>query len=402
MKLRPLFILTLLLTALLLSGCWDRSELQDLDIVSAIGIDEGGDDVENRYLVTVQVINEGQISGGPGQGGQTAVAPVTTYSSKGSTVAEALRKIAPMAPQELFFPHVQLMVIGEKLAREKGIQDLFDWIERDSEFRTLFPILIVRGNSAKNLLQITTSLEKIPSAKIIGGLESNQKIWGEYASTRADQVIQRLGGEGTNLTGIKIHGDPKEGNKLSNVQQISPKTTIEISGLALFKKGKLKKWLDDDAARGATWINNEMTKTILNLDCEEMENGVAVDMVRSNTKIKAKIKNEKPVIYVTVKSEGHISEVHCPLDLGKHKTIEKLEKQMEEEIKEELMMALEAAKEEKSDIFGFGETVNREDPKLWKKIKGKWDDEIFPETEVNINVEGFIRRSGLRTKSYIK
>jgi spore germination protein KC len=279
---------------------------------------------------------------------------------------------------------------------------LFDWIERDSQFRTLFPILIVRDNTAKNLLQITTSLEKIPSVKIVGALESVQKIWGEYSSTRADQVILQLGREGANLTGVQINGDPEAGNRLTNVQQISPKTTVEIRGLAIFKKGELKKWLDDDAARGATFINNELTKTILNLNCEKKKKGVAVDMMRSNTKIKAEIKNEKPVIQITVRSEGHISEVQCPIDLGKHESIEELEKQMEKEIKEEIMMALEAAKEQKTDIFRFGEYVNREDPKLWKKIKKKWDDEIFPETEVNVNVEAFIRRSGQRTKPYIK
>ncbi|SDH83481.1 Ger(x)C family spore germination protein [Alteribacillus bidgolensis] len=402
MKHRPLIILFVLLSTALLSGCWDRNELQDLNIVSAIGIDEGDDDVENRYLVTVQIIDEGQIASGQGQGGQSELSPVTTHSATGSTVAEALRKIAPKVPQELFFPHVQIMVIGEELARKEGIQDLFDWIDRDAQFRRLFPILIVRDNTAKNLLQITTALEKLPSAKILGGLESSQKIWGEYASTRADQVIQQLGEEGANLTGVEINGDPREGNKLTNVQQISPKTIVEIKGLAIFKKGTLKKWLDDDAARGATWINNEITKTILNLDCEKKEKGIAVDMTRSKTDIKAEIKNKKPVIQVTVRSEGAISEVHCPIDLDKHESIEKLEKQMVMEIKEEIMMAVEAAKEQKTDIFRFGETVNREDPKLWKKIKKEWDDEIFPETEVNVNVQAFIRRSGLRTKPYIK
>ncbi|MGM0879282.1 MAG: Ger(x)C family spore germination protein, partial [Bacillota bacterium] len=95
MKHRPFIILFMLLSSVLLSGCWDRAELQDLDIVSAIGIDEGGDDVENRYLVTVQVINEGQIAGVAGQGGTSEVSPVMTYSATGSTVEEALRKIAP-------------------------------------------------------------------------------------------------------------------------------------------------------------------------------------------------------------------------------------------------------------------------------------------------------------------
>ncbi|WP_078410174.1 Ger(x)C family spore germination protein [Priestia abyssalis] len=403
MKHKPFILFFMFLCMGLLSGCWDRAELQDLDIVSAIGIDEGGDDVENRYRVTVQIMNEGQIAGAAGQGGGKAeMAPVTTYSAAGSTVAEALRKIAPKSPQELFFPHVQLMVIGEELARNKGIQDLFDWIERDAQFRTLFPILIVRDNTAKTLLQIATPLEAVPAAKIVGGLEATKKIWGEYASTRADQVIQQLSGEGANLTGIQIIGDPMEGNKLTNVQQISPNTDIEVKGLAIFKKGKLKKWLEGDAARGATWINNEVTKTVMNLDCEKKKKGIAVDLMRSNTKMKAEIKNQKPVIHLTVRSEGHISEVHCPTDLDKHETIEQLEKQMKKEIKEEIRMAVDAAKEQKSDIFRFGETVNREDPKLWKRIKKNWDDEIFPETEVKINVQAFIRRSGLRTKPYIK
>ncbi len=402
MKHKPFIVFLMLLSIVLLSGCWDRAELQDLDIVSAIGIDEGGDDVENRYRVTVQIINEGQIAGTQGQGGRSEMAPVTTYSATGSTISEALRKIAPKSPNELFFPHVQLMVIGEDLARNKGIQDLFDVIERDSQFRTLFPILIVRDNTAKALLQITTPLEAVPAAKIVGGLETTKKIWGEYASTRADQVIQQLDGEGANLTGIEITGDPAKGNEITNVQQISSKTDIQIKGLAVFKNGKLQKWLDGDEARGASWINNELTKTVVNLDCEKKKKGIAVEMVRSQTKVKADIKNRKPVIRIAVRSEGHISEVHCPIALGKHESIEKIEKQMEKEIKEEVMMALEAAKEQKSDIFRFGETVNREDPKLWKKIKGKWDDEIFPETEVHVNVQVFIRRSGLRTKSYIK
>ncbi|MCM2534344.1 Ger(x)C family spore germination C-terminal domain-containing protein [Neobacillus pocheonensis] len=171
-------------------------------------------------------------------------------------------------------------------------------------------------------------------------MESTTKIWGEYASTRADQVIQQLGsGEGANLTGVQITGDPKKGNKVSNVQQISPDTSIEIRGLAIFKKGKLKKWLDQDAARGATWINNELKKTVVDLNCEKKKKGIAVDIDRAKSKIKLDIKNNKPVFLITFRSEGHISEVHCPIDLSKHTTIEKLENQAEKEIKAEVMEA---------------------------------------------------------------
>jgi spore germination protein KC len=404
MKHKLVIMLLMSISTVFLSGCWDRQELQDLDIVSAIGIDKGDNNSENRYLVTVQIINEGKIATAGGQGGQSSVAaPVTTYSAKGSTVAEALRKIAQKSPQELFFPHVQLMAIGEELAREKGIQDLFDIIERDPQFRTLFPVLIVRNNTAKAVLKISTPLEDVPAAKVFGALESTTRIWGEYASTRADHVIQQLaGGEGANLTGIQITGDPEKGNKVGNVQQISPNTAIEIRGLAVFKKGKLKKWLDQDAARGAIWINNELKRTIVDLNCEKKKKGIAVDIMRAKSKIKVKIKNNKPVIQIIVRSEGHISEVHCPIDLSKHTALEKLENQMEKEIKSEIMEAVKDAQKQKADIFRFGEYINRKDPKLWKKIKGKWDNEMFPETKVNVVVHTFIRQAGLRSKSYIK
>lgn len=306
MKRKLLFILTMLLSIIFLSGCWDRKELQDIDIVSAIGIDAGSDDVENRYLVTVQVINEGAIAGGSDKGGGVKTSPVTTFSAQGSTVAQAIRKIAPKIPQELFFPHVQLMVLGKELVEEKGIQDLFDWIERDSQFRTLFPVLVVKDHKARDVLQIMTSLEPIPSASIVGGLESTQKIWGEFASTRADKVIQQLNGETLHISGVQIIGDPNKGDSLTNVQKISPNTELEIKGLAIFKKGKLQKWLDGDEARGVTWINNEMEKTVLNLDCKGKKKGIAVDVLRSNSTITAKIKKGKPIIHIEIRAEGHI------------------------------------------------------------------------------------------------
>ncbi|RBW69007.1 Ger(x)C family spore germination protein [Bacillus taeanensis] len=391
-----LFILFILL---LLTGCWDRTELQDLDIVTAIGIDKGEDDVNNRYRVTVQIINEGEAVGGTGQTAGRA-SPITTFSNTGSTVSEALRKISPKTANELYFPHIQVMVIGEELAKE-GVTDLFDFIDRDPQFRMLFPILIARENTAENVLKVSTPLESIPASKIVGALEFTRRIWGEYASTRADQVIDSINKHAAAIIGIRINGDPEKGNELFNIRKIDPDTTLEITGIAVLKDGKLETWLDEDAARGVTWIKNEFTRSILNLDCKDIKNGIAVEMVRSKTKLSAEFKEGKPIIHIDTREEGHISEVHCGIDLDKPETINKLEKELEKETKEEIMMAVKAAQEEKSDIFQFSEVVNRADPKEWNKIEKKWEEEIFPELEVKVDVRAFIRRTGMRTKSYL-
>lgn len=400
MKCKRLLFLLLFLSFLCLTGCWDSAELQDLSIISGIGIDKGGNDEENRYRTTVQIINPPQVAGGQ-QGGQVQASPVTTFSTTGGTLLEAFRKISNQTPAQLFFPHIEIMIIGEDLAKE-GIKELFDLIERDAEFRVLFPVLIAKDSKAEDVFKVMTSLDAIPSAEIVRSLETSSREWGAYSSMRADQVIGKLKSGSLGITGIQIHGDVDKGNKNSSIQQISPDTVLEIRGVALFKDSKLKKWINHDAARGMTWIKNEMKKTVVSLDCKEIKDGMAVELLRSKSDIKVDIKNEKPMIEIIVRTEGVVLESTCPIELDKNDVITKLEDQLKKEIAEEVMAAVKVAQEEKSDIFDFSEYVNIKDKNYWKKIKDKWEDEIFPETEINVTVHASIRRTGMRTKSYIR
>lgn len=393
-------ILILILLPIFLSGCWDNAELQELSIVSGIGIDKGGDSIDDRYRTTVQIVNPSQVAGGQ-QGGKVQSSPVTTFTATGSTLKESLRKISHMAPAQLFFPHVQVMLIGEELANE-GILELFDLIERDPSFRVLFPLLIVRENTAEDALKVTTSLIPIPSIKVVESLESSAKIWSEYPSSRVDQVIAKLKKGSFSITGIKINGDVATGNKSENMQQIHQPTNIEIQGLALFKEGKIEKWLEDESARGVMWAKNEMKKTVVSLDCPQKKDAISIDILRAQSDIKVNIRNEKPVINLTIVTEGSVSETQCNIALDKNTTINELEEQLSKEIKDEVLKTMIFAQDGKTDVFGFGNYINIEDKKYWKKIERRWEDEIFPELDINVNVLATIRRTGMRINSYLK
>jgi len=393
-------ILLCVLSILFTSGCWDSNELQDFSIISGIGIDKGGDDPEDRFRTTVQIINPSIVSGGQ-QGGNVQSSPVTTFSETGSTLKEALRKISNEAPAELFFPHIQIMLIGEELAKD-GMKELFDVIERDPKFRVLFPVLIVKGHTAEDALKVSTSLRPVPSANIEGSLESSKEIWGEFQSTRADQAIMKLAEGSVAITGIQINGKVEKGNQTANMQEISQSAKLEIKGLAIIRDGKLEKWLEGDPARGVVWVNNEMEQTVMNLDCPEKKDAVAIDIGRAKSGIKVKVKKDKPVITIKINAEGDVLETHCPIELDKDKTIKRLENQLSKEIKDEVMTTIKTVQEEKTDVFGFGEYINIEDKNYWKKIKDKWEEEIFPESKVNVEVNATIRRTGMKVKSYIK
>ncbi|CAH0309244.1 Ger(x)C family spore germination protein [Priestia megaterium] len=400
MRHKPLILIVVCVFVVLLSGCWDREELQQLSIVSGMAIDKGSDKIKNRYRVTVQIINPSQVAGGQ-QGGKVQASPVTTFTETGSTLAETLRKISTKSPGELFFPHLQVLVIGEKVAKD-GIEDLFDMIERDSQFRVLFPVLIARGHvTAKETLEVTTSLEAIPSAKIGDALKTSEEDWGTYKSTRADQVIQGLKEGSVMITGIEIDGEKNSGNATTNTQQIFPRAQLEIKGMALFKGGKLENWLEGHAARGVTWITNEMKRTVMNLNCGKKQEAIAIEISRAKSSTHVIIKHQKPVIYITVHAEGAVLENNCSKDLGKSQVLDQLDEQLEEEIKQEVLLIVKKAQKQKSDIFNFGEKINMADKHVWKNIESSWEKDIFPETEVHVNVQAIIRRTGMTTKSYI-
>ncbi len=104
-------ILLLLILTLLLSGCWSKRELNELAIVVALGIDK----IDDEYEISIQVVDPSEISSKQPSSGRS---PVVTYHAKGKSVFEAIRRMTTLTPRKPYFSHLQIVVIGQKLAEE--------------------------------------------------------------------------------------------------------------------------------------------------------------------------------------------------------------------------------------------------------------------------------------------
>jgi spore germination protein KC len=392
-------IIVILWLALLLTGCWNRRELKELSFVAVMGVDKSSK--ANEYKASFQIINPGSVALGAtgGAGGQPA-SPVTVYSGTGKTIFEAIRKTSQKVPRQLFFSHMQVLIIGEPFAKE-GIQDVFDFFERSHEIRLTTMVLVARGSEAEPLVRILTPLEKISANSIAGKIKMTSKLWSENIKVEMDDVIRPLVSHGEPMiSGVKAIGDSDVGNKISNVQQSDLPAKVNISGIAIFKNGKLMRWLDGDEGRGALWIRNKMKSTVIDLDCKDKKDSVGIEIVRSRTNVEVEVQNGKPVFHIHIWEAGNLSELKCSLDLTKVEEITNLEKQLAEETKNEVLGAMKTAQNEESDIFGFGEAVKRANPKAWNKMKKEWG-KTFAESKVDVEVDAFIRRSGMRIKPYM-
>ncbi|WP_227940049.1 Ger(x)C family spore germination protein [Alkalihalobacillus deserti] len=378
----------------LITGCWNRRELNELAIVSGMGFDRS----ENGYLVSLQIINPRETAA-KGEGYDS---PVTTYQATGETVIKAVRKITKELPRRAYFSHLRIVIIGNKLA-EEGFIDVLDFLSRNHELRTDFYMAISKGESAKDVLATLTSIEKIPANKLYQALEVSEKAWAATGTIQLDELISDLISEGKHpvLTGVSFQGDPQKGKTTQNVLTTDEPVTLQYLGLSVLKNDKLIGWLNEDESKGYNYSQGTVQSTVINVPCSK-GGDLGIEVTEANTKTEGKVENGKPKIELEIKVEGSIGDVECKVDLSNTQEIYKIEQKAQQSIKNKIEQAIhKVQKQYKADIFGFGEAIRRSAPKTWKQIKDNWDSE-FEDLTVDIAVEVRIRQVGTIGDSILK
>ncbi len=367
------------------SGCWNYHELDELSIVSGVGIDKGQQ--PGTVQLTMQIIKPGEVKSGggggsPGGGAEGSQgAPVVVKSSSGKTVFEAIRNFLADTNRKLYFPHNQVIIIGKEQARQ-GVRPILDLFIRDQEPRPTVWILVADGK-ASDVLKVPGQLEKI-SAVEISDLEKAQSALSENVTVNLQDFVSRLMSKTTAPIAAIIKTDDRNQPKRNR-----------LTGTAVFKKDRLVGKLDGRQTRGLLWILGKVKSGIISIRVPDGEAGM--EIIRSSSQIRPVVKNGHVKMQVFVREDGNLGCQMTPVDLTKPEMLKSLARRKATVIRNEIQAALTEAKALKADIFGFGEAIHRSNPKEWAKIKGKWD-QLFPELQVEIDVRSRVRLVGLITK----
>ncbi|KOO49884.1 Ger(x)C family spore germination protein [Viridibacillus arvi] len=384
----------LLILSSILTGCWDKRELNELGIMLAIGIDK----VEDEYRVTAQVVVPSEVSTKT----STGRSPVILYQENGGTVYEALQKITKESPREMYTGHLRMLVLGEDLA-EEGIAKSIELLSRYWEIRSDFYVAIAKDMTAEELLNVRTTIENLPANEMFNTLKTPEATSTSTNGFTLDELIANLTSDGKEavLTGILVKGELEMGSNKQNVESITPAAQIKYDDLAVFKKDKLVGWLTERDSRGYKAILNNVHNSVTAISCPK-GGKATLEIIQSDSKIKGKINKGKPEVDVNIKVKGNVEEVECQINLNDQETIVELEKNTEKQLEKTINLTIETAqKQYKSDIFGFGEAIHRSNPKEWKKIKEQWDEE-FSEMTANVKVDVKLVHTGTEGNSFLK
>ncbi|UOQ45125.1 Ger(x)C family spore germination protein [Halobacillus salinarum] len=372
----------------LLTGCWNSRELDELAIAVSLGIDKNDD---GEYMLSVQVINPSEIA----TDAPTTRPPVSTYTTTGKTLFEAFRRMTTKSPRQMYLSQLRLLIFGDKIA-EEGVMQAMDLLYRDHGFRTSFYVTVAKNASVEDILSIITPYEKIPANKIMNSIDNVEKNWGVSKSVSIDEVIATIRSKGQDpvMSGIVFLGNEDIGTNISNVENVDAPTKLEINGLAVFKGDKLTGWLTEDESLGFNYANGNMNSSIVTHPCEKSSGSLSIEILRSQASKDVKMENGRPVVTMTIETEGNIGDVDCNIDLTNPKTLEKINREVEGEIEKMVKQTIKSTQEKyDSDIFGFGSLINRKEHKYWKSVENNWEEE-FKNVEVKVKAKAKIRRSG--------
>lgn len=390
------YMFILIILNFILTGCWDKRELNELAITLALGIDkvEG----EDEYEVTAQVVVPSAVSMKDGTGGAT----VTLFTENGETVYEALRRMTKVSPRKIYPGHLQMLIIGEELAKE-GIGESLDLLARDWELRPDFYVVVAKDVTAREVLNVTTDLESIPASKMFAGLKVSEKAWAGTSGVTLDELIVDLISDGKEavLTGIQLTGNKQIGSTQQNIESISKPAQIQYDNLAVFKEDRLMGWLTEQDSRGYSGITNSVKSTVTSISCPN-EGKSTIEVTNFHSKVEGNIVHGKREVNIHTKAEGKVGEVRCKIDLKNPEAIQELEKIYEKEATRIINETIDVLQQEyQSDIFGFGEAIHRSNPQEWNQIKENWDEE-FSDLTVNVKVDMKIRLTGTVNSSFLE
>ena len=349
-----------------------------------------------KYKVTVEALNATELNSRTAGGN----APSTVEGIEGDSLSEVTHQFNQYLAQGLVFSHMKLLVISEEAAR-LGMIDFIDYLERNRELRDDFKILIAKGR-AEDVLKITYPFKKAASLKISPQIDNLLGDWGGDPGVRINDFISdlTLPGKSPVLAAVKVKGDPAKGGSMENMTKVVPDAKVEIDSLAIFKQDKLKGYMELKATRNYLWVTNQLKQTSVAVNCEEDQYG-AVRITRSNSNVDVNWKYGKPNIKVKINSEGYLEGTQCYKTIGSVETYKKYEELTNKTIEKEIKNTIQKVQTEYAvDIFGFGEIFGRQHNKQFEKAKENWN-EHFTEANVSVNCDITIRRSGIRTESFL-
>lgn len=377
----------LMLSGLMLSGCWDRHEINDLAIVLATGVDYADEQVQLTAQIFLPRKGEGSQSSSGGGGGSSPSGVTIIRTAKGETAAEAMNRLQRRISRELFWGHCEVIVLSEQ-AGKRGLGEYIDFFLRYPQFREHAYVFSSKG-PARSILEMLDPLER-------SSAESLREMANLNLGSRVTLLELARSIEGSSRSAILSQLLVTSPNREDLGQQ---ENTPLMKGMSLYKNDKYVMTVTEPRSVGVLMLANQLNDIILPVALPPYKGTISILLTEARTTIRPRIANQEWSAYVLVKANGGVVLNTTDADLSKPAVQAELRKAWANRLKELAEDALLLSQKElKADLFHFSDQFRRYYPKQWRAQQKEWE-AIFPHMKVRMETDTTIKTIGKSTES---
>lgn len=348
-------IIILIMVITVLTGCVQKEILDDVNLESGSAYDYVNGKILGTALVPIYLPDK-EVEN-------------KTFSASSDLSRDFLRDVQRQSSDPLVTGSIKIVLFGEQLAREKGILDLIDSLQRDSSIGAGLYLAVTKGQSKK----------------IIEG-KYGKRGNAIYLSNLIRHNMKNKDIPRTNLHRFLFDFNQKGKTPyLPEIRQLG-KEQIEISGISFFSNGRVVdtipaskmfyfKLLVDKYSRGTLKVHHKKERA-------------AIESIRSKYKMRLTSRNPYTVD-VQLKINAVLNEYSgvriTPKEIGE------IEKILQKNIEIECKKLTEQFQEKNIDPIGFGHFVKSQTRKF---NYDKWKTD-YRQLKVNVHADVTITESGV-------
>jgi spore germination protein len=383
-------VLLIILSCILLSGCWDKVEIDRRNFIASIAVDPGEDITKEKELKSIdpeEPFAERQIKKinvtygfpdmsmlGPGKAGGAKEKYINT---KAYSMEDAASEAMAKSSRNIYIGHTKLLILSsDLLAYKDTVKEIVDYLQRNPNINRTMQVVVSDGN-AEEYLKFKPETEN-STQYYISGLMDNSKRNSRILNINLNEFLILLSENGNALLPrIKLDRDKKE---------------LVLSGAAIIKDYELKGYFTPLELMDIQLLSGKfaMGKKVIYME------GHPVDYLIDGyeRKIIVEEQGDKLSINIDINLEGQLGEYSVDKRVLEKDKLKGLQSTFNNSISLECEKIMEIAKKEfEIDPFGIREHIEKSKPSLWNRIEKDWN-EKYKSASVNVTVKTEVRRIG--------
>lgn len=350
---RYLLIFILSAVILLLSGCWDYREVENMYIVGGIAVDKGIQG--HKYHLTFEVLD---LAGGQ----QNSSMKGKLLESEGDSIADAVGAVTKSSDKALYLSDCKVVIFSEDIAAA-GMTPVLDWLNRDPQPRFTVQLFISEEKTAGEILKGTGDGQKVVSFDISKLIEDSYSQWGKNNPVRLNEADSLLWGQGKDLTLPCLHFNMEQNQK-----------QIELDGTAVFRGDKYTGLLNEEQSQFFLFASNNIQGGMLLTGEKPDDTDICLHIQKSSTDVSSNILGNNIQMDLKTKVKATFDEENTSKNYLKEYGVGTIEKFAEATLEKKIKETIQTEQSEfGSDIFGFGKEIHEKNPTAWKNLGQDWN-----------------------------